>query len=112
MQIIGVPYDNGSIARGFGKAPQMKIYTIGDDKTVASQKLVDVDGSGHGPRLAILLDNKVDTLVCSGIGAPAALAAEKAGIDIWSSIEGDADEAVNAYLNNQLFHIVPSTHKD
>ncbi len=112
MQIIGVPYDNGSIARGFGKAPQMKIYTIGDDKTVVGQKLVDVEGSGHGPRLAILLDSKATTLICSGIGAPAALAIEKAGIDIWSSIEGDADEAVNAYLNNQLFHIVPATHKD
>lgn len=67
---IGVTYENGQIYQHFGHTEQFKVYDVQDNKVVSST-VIDTNGSGHGALAGFLLDNKVDTLICGGIGGGA-----------------------------------------
>lgn len=51
---------------------------------------------------AVLKDKGVDVLICGGIGNGAVTALSEAGIDVYSGADGEADAAVEAYLNGDL----------
>ena len=44
----------------------------------------------------------IDVLICGGIGGGAQMALAQAGIKLFGGVQGDADKAVEAYLNNAL----------
>lgn len=44
----------------------------------------------------------VDALICGGIGYGAIIALDEASIEVCSVVFGNADEAVEAYLNDEL----------
>ena len=99
--IIAVTYDNGQIFQHFGHTEAFKIYDAEDGKIVSSQ-VVSAMGSGHGALAGFLSANKVDTLICGGIGGGAQTALAQEGINLYGGVSGDADEAVNALLNGTL----------
>lgn len=101
MMKIGVTYENGQIFQHFGHTEQFKIYDIQDGKVISSQ-VIDTNGSGHGALAGFLQGNKVDTLICGGIGAGAQNALKEAGIQLYGGVSGDADAAVEALLKNEL----------
>ena len=76
---IAVTYENGQIFQHFGHTETFKIYDVEEGKIVHSE-VVDTNGSGHG--------------------AQTALAA--AGIKLFGGVSGDADEAVEAFINETL----------
>ena len=76
---IAVTYENGQIFQHFGHTETFKIYDVEEGKVVHSE-VVDTNGSGHG--------------------AQTALAA--AGIKLFGGVSGDADEAVEAFINETL----------
>ena len=80
---IAVTYENGQIFQHFGHTETFKIYDVEEGKVVRSE-VVDTNGSGHGA-LA---------------GAQTALAA--AGIKLFGGVLGDADKAVEAFINETL----------
>ena len=43
-----------------------------------------------------------DVLICGGIGGGAQTALAAAGIELFGGVSGDADEAVNALINETL----------
>lgn len=98
---IAVTYENGQIFQHFGHTETFKIYDIADGKITDSQ-VVSTNGSGHGELAGFLSVNKVDTLICGGIGGGAQTALAQAGIKLYGGVSGDADEAVNALLNGTL----------
>lgn len=100
---IGVTYENGQIYQHFGHTEQFKIYDVQDDKVTGSS-VIDTNGSGHGALAGFLLDNKVDTLICGGIGGGAQNALNAAGIRLICGVSGDADAAVEALLKNELVY--------
>lgn len=100
---IGVTYENGQIYQHFGHTEQFKIYDVQDDKVTASS-VIDTNGSGHGALAGFLVDNKVDTLICGGIGGGAQVALSQAGIRLFCGVSGDADAAVDALLKNELVY--------
>lgn len=98
---IAVTYEDGKVFGHFGHSEYFKIYEVENDKII-NQEVIDTNGSGHGA-LASLLDAKgVDVLICGGIGDGAINALEQAGIKVCSGAEGEADEAVEAYLYGTL----------
>lgn len=99
--ILAVTYENGKVFQHFGHTAQFKLYTIEDKKIVSSQ-VVDTNGSGHGALAGFLQNQKVDVLICGGIGGGAQSALSEAGIKIYGGVNGDADEAVVAFLNDTL----------
>ena len=79
---IAVTYENREVFQHFGHTEQFKLYEVSGGKLLHAQ-VVDTNGSGHGALAGLLAQLGVDTLICGGIG-------------------GDADEAVQAFLNGTL----------
>ena len=98
---IAVTYENGGIFGHFGHTKQFKVYETENGK-ILSSKVVDTNGSGHGGLAGMLSALNIDVLICGGIGGGAQMALAQAGIKLFGGVQGDADKAVEAYLNNTL----------
>ena len=98
---IAVTYENGEIFQHFGHTEQFKVYDIEDGKMVSSQ-VVGSDGAGHGALAGLLSDNGIDVLICGGIGGGAQAALANAGIKLYGGVSGNADAAVQAFLDGRL----------
>lgn len=107
---IAVTYDNGKVFGHFGHTEQFKIYDISDDKVI-NQQIINTYGSGHGALAGLLSSLNVDTLICGGIGGGAQMALADAGIKLFGGVTGNADEAVSAFLSNNL-NYNPDVHCD
>ena len=98
---IAVTYENGEIFGHFGHTKQFKVYEAENGKIISS-KVVDTNGSGHGALAGMLSALGIDVLICGGIGGGAQMALAQAGIKLFGGVQGDADKAVEAYLNDTL----------
>ena len=98
---IAVTYENGQIFQHFGHTEQFKVYTIEDGKIVASE-VIDTNGSGHGALAEVLKNLQVEVLICGGIGGGAQMALPSVGIQLYGGVSGDADQAVEAFLADEL----------
>lgn len=98
---VAVTYENGNIFQHFGHTEQFKIFDIEDGKIVAEQ-VIDTNGSGHGALAGFLADNKVDALICGGIGGGAQNALAQAGIKLYGGVSGSADAAAAALAAGNL----------
>ena len=96
---IAVTYENGNIYQHFGHTETFKVYTVEEGKIVSSE-IVGANGAGHGALAALLAGENIDVLICGGIGGGAQAALAEHGIELCAGAEGDADEAVAAYLIN------------
>lgn len=98
---IAVTYESGNIFQHFGHTEQLKIYEVEDNK-VKSEKIIDVNGSGHGALVDLLVDNGVNTLICGGIGGGARIGLEDANIKLYGGVSGNADGAVKSLISGTL----------
>ena len=98
---IAVTYENGQIFQHFGHTAQFKLYEVENGEIVNSE-VVDTNGSGHGALAGLLSSLNADVLICGGIGGGAQMALAQAGIKLFGGVQGDADEAVEAFLVNNL----------
>ena len=98
---IAIPYLDGNIYGHFGHTAQFKLYTV-ENGTITASQVVDTNGSGHGALADFLAAAGVDELICGGIGAGAQMALAQAGIRVFGGVQGDADEAVDAFLSGCL----------
>ena len=98
---IAVTYDNGNIFQHFGRTESFKVYDVEDNKVVSSE-VIGSNGVGHGALAGLLADRAVEVLICGGIGGGAQQALSDAGVELVAGAEGDADQAVEAYLKGEL----------
>lgn len=98
---IAVTYENGEVFQHFGHTEQFKLYEVSGGKLLHAQ-VVDTNGSGHGALAGLLAQLGVDTLICGGIGGGAQAALAEANIRLIGGVQGNADEAVQAFLNGTL----------
>lgn len=98
---IAATFENGRIFQHFGHTEQFKIYDVADGK-VTGEQVVDTNGSGHGALAGFLAGQGVDVLICGGIGGGAQMALAEAGIKLYGGVEGEADQAVKAFLEGTL----------
>lgn len=73
---IAVTYEEGKVFQHFGHTEHFKFYEVEDGKVTTSQ-VVDTNGSGHG-------------------------ALAEVGIKLYGGVTGEADQAVEAFLNEAL----------
>ena len=100
---IAVTYENGQIFQHFGHTEQMKIYEVENNEVVSSE-VVSTNGSGHGALAGFLKAHGVDVLICGGIGGGAQMALADADIKLYGGCSGEADRAVENYLNKTLMY--------
>ena len=105
---IAVTYENGEVFQHFGLTEQFKLYEVSGGKLLHAQ-VVDTNGSGHGALAGLLAQLGVDTLLCGGIGGGAQAALAEANIRLIGGVQGNADEAVQAFLNGTLA-FAPNVH--
>lgn len=99
---VAVTYDvGGQIFQHFGHTQNIKLYNTNDTDIIDSE-IRFTGQNGHGGMAAFLKDLGVDVLICGGIGGGAKNALTEAGITFYPYVQGDADEAVRAYLNGTL----------
>ena len=98
---VAVTYDSGNIFQHFGHTEQFKIYDTQDGKII-KEEVIFTMGSGHGALAGFLSLNRVDALICGGIGGGAQTALAQAGIKLYGGVSGSADEAVKAFLAGNL----------
>ena len=103
LEICRVLLEQGNTIYGIARShtEEFKIYDVADGKIISSA-VVSTMGNGHGALAGFLSVNKVDVLICGGIGGGAQTALAQAGIKLYGGVSGDADEAVNAFLNGTL----------
>jgi predicted Fe-Mo cluster-binding NifX family protein len=100
---IAVPYKEGQVFQHFGKTKYFKVYEIKND--AINEELMIEPKNNHQSSLARLLyDLEVNILICGGIGGGARIALEKAGIQLYSGVKGNADDAVKALLEGTLIY--------
>lgn len=100
--IIAIPYENGMICQHFGHAPQFKFYRVEGNEVVSSY-VADMDGIyGHGAISEYLSDAMVDVVLCGNIGSGSTDALDDYGIEYFSGVNGNPDEAVLAFLDSHL----------
>lgn len=100
---IAVTYENGQIFQHFGHTEQIKVYNIIDNK-ITNTEILSTDGNGHSAIADFLNYADAKVLICGGIGPCAISALQEYGIVLCSGVSGDADEAVEAFLNGSLQH--------
>ena len=98
---IAVTYDNESIFQHFGHTEQFKVYEIKDKEIIDSQ-IIHTMGSGHGALATFLSLNKIDGLICGGLGGGAQNALNSVGIFLYGGVSGSCDDAVRAYIDGTL----------
>ena len=98
---IAVTYDNGRIFQHFGNTEFFKLYDV-EDGVIKSFSVVPTLGQGHGALASFLSANKVDKVICGGIGGGAKNALSQQGIEICGGVSGSCDEAVIALLSGRL----------
>lgn len=99
---IAVTYDNDeNVFQHFGHTEHFKVYEVEDNKVVSS-RVLSSDGEGHSALAQLLENENIDKLICGGIGGCAVNALGEAGIEIFAGISGNADKAVEAFLNGSL----------
>ncbi len=100
---IAVTYENGQVFQHFGHSEYFKLYEVENGRVTAS-RVVGTNGSGHGALAGLLAGQRVDTLICGGIGPGAQNALAQAGITLCAGVSGSADEAVDAFLAGKLIY--------
>lgn len=98
---IAVTYENGNVFQHFGHTETFKVYEVEDGKVISSE-IIGSNGSGHGALAGLLSGKGIDVLICGGIGGGAQSALSDYGIELCAGAQGDADEAVEAYLRGEL----------
>lgn len=98
---IAATYDNGNIFQHFGKTEFFKVYEVADNKIISSE-VISSNGLGHGALAGLLGEQGIDVLICGGLGGGAQTALKEAGVEVCSGANGDADQAVEAYLRGEL----------
>jgi FKBP-type peptidyl-prolyl cis-trans isomerase 2 len=98
---IAVTYENGQVFQHFGHTEEFKIYEIEDGKVISTE-IIGSNGSGHSALAALLDERKIDVLICGGIGGGAQAALAERGIELCAGADGNADQAVEAYLCGEL----------
>lgn len=98
---IAVTYENNQVFQHFGRCQQFKIYDVENNKIIHTH-LLDSNGIGHGALAGLLSNEKVDVLICGGIGQGARVALNSVHIQICPGTNGNCDELVQAYISNDL----------
>jgi len=98
---IAVTCENDPVFQHFGHTPGFAIFETADNQIINESRLSSGD-SGHGALATLLAAEKVQLLICGGIGGGAINALTNAGIQVKGGAEGSVRDVVIAYLNGTL----------
>ena len=94
---------NSSVSAHFGRAPYYLIYDTETKESVFIDNSASASRGGAGIKAAqVILDQQANALITPRLGDNAADVLEAANIEIYKSIEGSAEENINALSDKKL----------
>ncbi len=99
--IIAVTTENGQVFQHFGHTKTFTLYTV-EGGEVRGKEILETGAAGHSALSGLLASKGVGHLICGGIGGGARNMLDAAGIGIVAGVQGNADEAVAAFLAGKL----------
>lgn len=98
---IAIPCENGEVMQHFGHATEFTVYTIEDINPI-EKETVTFDDTDHEKVAGGLKSRGVDLVICGNIGEGAHAAIDNAHMLLISGVTGNADEAVDSFLQGNL----------
>lgn len=98
---IAVTCENEQVFQHFGHTPGFAVFET-EAGQIINEKRVSSGDSGHGALAGLLAEEKIDLLICGGIGGGAVNALTGFGIHVVGGAEGNVREVVEALLNGTL----------
>ena len=98
---IAVTYENGEVFQHFGHTPGFAVFETEAGQIVNEKRLSSGD-SGHGELAMLLSEEKIDLLICGGIGGGAVNALAQANIFVVGGAEGNVRTAAEDFANGRL----------
>lgn len=93
--------DQDNVFQHFGGCQKFAIYEFKDGR-LESKSYVDAEGSGHDELSQMMVNQKVNMLICGGIGQAAMMALLQNGIQVVPGQSGDINAAVESFLEGSL----------
>ena len=98
---IAVTTQEDQIFQHFGKCPTFTVFTV-ESGAIQGKTVIGASENGHAALAGFLKNSGVDVVICGGIGAGAKQMLSAIGIQLISGIEGNIENAVNAYISGGL----------
>ena len=102
--VVAICFDKGRVAPHFGHTQEFKIYDVKANKEEVEFYYVEAKGEGCSALVPILKANKVNVLVCGGLGQGAYNHLTEAGIIVVPGVEGEVDEVFGELMEGTLEH--------
>jgi len=93
--------ENNNVFQHFGKAETFTVYELRGTELI-SKSTLSSNGSGHSELAVLLAEQKINVLICGGIGMGAIEALMASGILVIPGMKGDIEVVVAAYLDGTL----------
>jgi len=94
---IAIPIENEEVFQHFGHTSVFRIFDVMDDGSRTTED-VSVQVEGHDAVAAWLQEQKVQLVICGGIGDGAVSALRENGILLCSGASGNAEQCLEAFL--------------
>jgi len=98
---VAVTCENSQVFQHFGHTPEFAVFTIENGKVLSRETLCCGD-TGHGALVGLLQTDKIDLLICGGIGGGAQVALVEAGIQLIGGASGDVDQIAADFAAGSL----------
>lgn len=97
---IAVPTEGEEVFQHFGNTKLFTVFEIEGDRIIKKSMLAARE-DGHEALAALLDSNKIDTLICGGIGGGAKNTLRILGIEIMPGVTGKIKEVIVRYLSGE-----------
>ena len=101
MEKIAIPSDGENFAQHFGRCPEYTFYTI-EDGEIKNKEIISNPGHEPGYLPRFLKEKGVDCVIASGMGRRAQNLFDENGIDVVIGVQGNIDDKINSYLEDEL----------
>lgn len=102
--VVAICFEKGRVAQHFGHTEEFKIYDVKPNKEEVEFYYVKTQGEGCSALVPILKANKVNVLVCGGLGQGAYNHLTEAGIIVVPGVEGEVDDVFGQLMDGTLEH--------
>ncbi|MCR4879340.1 MAG: NifB/NifX family molybdenum-iron cluster-binding protein [Bacilli bacterium] len=100
--IVAICFEKGRVGQHFGHTEEFKIYDVKEGKKEVEYYYVKTQGEGCSALVPILKTNKVNVLVCGGLGQGAYNHLIEAGIIVVPGVEGEVDDVFGQLMEGSL----------
>lgn len=100
--VVAICFEKGRVAPHFGHTQEFKIYEVKPNKEEVEFYYVEAKGEGCSSLVPILKANKVNVLVCGGLGQGAYNHLTEAGIIVVPGVEGEVDDVFGELMDGTL----------